>query len=191
MNTVYFDIDSQLDFLYPSGALYVPNAEKIVPAIARLNRQAAARGIPVVSTVDAHTESDPEFKVWPHHCIAGTWGQRKAESTLLTKRVVIPNRICELPIEGVEQVIVEKQTVDVFLAPNLARVIDKLDAAKCVLYGVVTEICVLYAARGLAKLGKQVTVVTDAIEPLNAEESAKTLAEMQALGCALTTAAQI
>ena len=83
MKTVFFDIDSQLDFLYPAGALYVPNAERIVPAIARLNRFAAAHGIPVVSTTDAHAENDPEFSVWPPHCVAGTWGQRKAQATLV------------------------------------------------------------------------------------------------------------
>ena len=41
MKTVFFDVDTQLDFLYPAGALYVPGAERIVPAIARLNRFAA------------------------------------------------------------------------------------------------------------------------------------------------------
>ena len=41
MNTIFFDIDSQLDFLYPAGALYVRGAERIVPAIERLNRHAA------------------------------------------------------------------------------------------------------------------------------------------------------
>jgi nicotinamidase/pyrazinamidase len=54
MKTVFFDVDSQLDFLYPAGALYVPGAERIVPAIARLNRFAGERGIPVISTMDAH-----------------------------------------------------------------------------------------------------------------------------------------
>ena len=74
MKTVFFDIDTQLDFLYPAGALYVPGAERIVPAIARLNRYAAQRGIPVVSTADAHLEDDVEFKTWPRHCVAGTGG---------------------------------------------------------------------------------------------------------------------
>jgi len=126
MTTAFFDVDSQLDFLYPAGALYVPGAERIVPAIAHLNRFAAAHGIPVVSTTDAHTENDPEFAIWPHHCVAGTWGQRKAETTLLEKRVVIPNRDCGLTIEGAQQIVVEKQTVDAFLARNLARVIERL-----------------------------------------------------------------
>ena len=62
MKTIFFDIDSQLDFLYPAGALYVPGAERIVPAIERLNRHAAMYDIPVVSTTDAHPENDPEFK---------------------------------------------------------------------------------------------------------------------------------
>jgi nicotinamidase/pyrazinamidase len=191
MKTVFFDIDSQLDFLYPAGALYVPKAERIVGAIARLNRFAAAHGIPVVSTTDAHAENDPEFSVWPPHCIAGTWGQHKAEATLLDGRIVIPNRDCELAIEGAPQIVVEKQTVDVFLAPNLGRVVERLDGDRFVVYGVVTEICVLYAVRGLLKTGKPVTVVTDAVEALNAEASARALEEIRAGGGTLATVSEI
>ena len=175
MTTAFFDIDSQLDFLYPAGALYVPKAERIVPAIAKLNRYAAGHGIPVVSTVDAHAEDDPEFKIWPHHCVAGTHGQRKAEATLLERRVVVPNRDGELAIGGAQQIVVEKQTVDVFAAPNLRRVVAQLNADAYVVYGVVTEICVLFAVRGLLKTGKPVTVVTDAVETLRAEDSARAL----------------
>ena len=191
MRTVFFDIDSQLDFLYPSGALYVPGAERILPAIARLNRYAAQHGIPVVSTADAHTENDPEFKIWPHHCVAGTHGQRKAEATLLERRVVVPNHTCGLAIEGAQQIVVEKQTVDVFAAPNLHRVVERLNADSYVVYGVVTEICVLYAVRGLLKTGKPVTVVTDAVETLRAEDSARALEEVCAGGARLACLADV
>jgi len=176
MKTVFFDIDSQLDFLYPAGALYVPDAERIVPAIARLNRFAAAQGIPVVSTTDAHTENDSEFSVWPPQCIAGTWGQRKAAPTLL---------------EGTSQIIVEKQTVDVFQAPDFVRVVERLNADRYVVYGVVTEICVLYAARGLLKTGKPVTLVTDAVKALTTEASARALEEVCAGGGSLATVSEI
>lgn len=191
MKTAFFDIDSQLDFLYPAGALYVPGAERIVPAIAQLNRFAAANGIPVVSTTDAHTENDPEFAIWPHHCVAGTWGQRKAETTLLDRRVVLPNRKGELALEGARQIVVEKQTVDVFQAPNLTRVIDYLRCDRAVVYGVVTEICVLYAVRGLLQAGKQVVVVTDAIETLQAGDSEEALREMRAAGAMLAPVSEI
>jgi nicotinamidase/pyrazinamidase len=189
MTTVFVDVDTQLDFLYPAGALYVPRAERIVPAVARLNCYAAANGIPVVSTTDAHAEDDPEFKVWPHHCVAGTWGQRKAEATLLPNRIVIQNR--DVPIGLAPQIIVEKQTVDVFQAPNLTRVIERLAAERFVVYGVVTEICVLYAVRGLVKFGKPVTVVTDAIETLAEESGRKALAEARALGATLSRSHEI
>src|SRR5438874_11918549 len=91
MKTVFFDVDTQIDFLYPAGALYVPVAETIVDRIAALNRYAASHVIPVVSTADAHTENDPEFRDWPPHCVAGTAGQQKPAATLLGKRVVMPN----------------------------------------------------------------------------------------------------
>ena len=191
MRTIFFDIDSQLDFLYPAGALYVPGAERIVPAIAHLNRYAMAHGIPVVSTTDAHTENDPEFQVWPAHCVAGTMGQHKAESTLLGKRVVVPNRECRLALDGAEQIIVEKQHVDAFTAPNMGRIVELLAADACVVYGVVTEICVLFAARGLLKYGKPVTIVTDAVAALSAEASARALAEICAAGGSLALASEI
>jgi nicotinamidase/pyrazinamidase len=191
MKTVFFDIDTQLDFLYPSGALYVPGAERIVSAIAALNRFAAARGIPVVSTADAHSEDDPEFAAWPPHCVAGTLGQRKAEATLLGQRVVVPNRECSLAIEGVSQVIVEKQTVDAFETVNLLRILDTLDAGRCVVYGVVTEICVLHAARGLLRTGRAVTVVTDAVQTLDAGNSETALNEVIAAGGALATLSEV
>ena len=189
--TVFFDIDTQLDFLYPAGALYVPGAERIVPAIAHLNRFAAARGIPVVSTADAHTECDPEFASWPPHCIAGTWGQRKAEATLLEKRVVVPNRDGAPDIAGVRQIVVEKQTVDAFLTRHLGAIIERLECHWAVVYGVVTEICVLFAVRGLLQAGRRVTVVTDAVETLKAGDSARAFEEMRAGGATLASVSEI
>jgi nicotinamidase/pyrazinamidase len=188
---VFFDIDSQLDFLYPAGALYVPGAERIVPAIACLNRYAAAHGIPVVSTTDAHTEDDPEFRVWPHHCVAGTWGQRKAEATLLDRRTVVPNRDCPLNVDGARQIVVEKQTVDVFQARNLSRVVERLGGDGYVVYGVVTEICVLYAVRGLLRTGRPIRVVTDAVETLKREDSERALEECRSQGASLVTLREI
>jgi nicotinamidase/pyrazinamidase len=191
MKTVFFDIDTQLDFLYPTGALYVPGAERVVPVIARLNRYAAAKGIPVVSTVDAHAEDDPEFAAWPPHCVAGTLGQRKAESTLLEGRVVVPNREGALAIGGAQQVILEKQHVDVFTTVTVRRVLDELGAEHCVVYGVVTEICVLNAARGLLQAGRAVTVVTDAVQTLDAENSQRALADIVGRGGKLVAASAV
>ena len=189
MKTVFVDIDTQLDFVYPSGALYVPGAERVVPVAARLNREAAARGVTVISTVDAHTEDDPEFRTWPHHCVAGTLGQRKPEATLVDRRVVVPNRAGAVEIAGARQIVLEKQTVNAFDSAALGPVLQALGAERFVVYGVVTEVCVLHAARGLLRLGKRVEVVTDAICGLRAEDAERALEELRRSGAELVQVA--
>ena len=85
----------------------------------------------------------------------------------------------------------EKQHVNAFTAPNLTRVIERLGADRFVLYGVVTEICVLFAARGLMRFGKPLVIVTDAVETLKAEDSAQALAEVAAGGGTFARTADI
>jgi len=191
MNTVFLDVDTQFDFLFPAGALYVPGAERVVDAVAQLNRWAAAQAIPVISTTDAHAEDDLEFRQWPPHCVAGTLGQRKAEATLLEKRVVVPNRPCDLALEGARQIVVEKQTVEPLAPLNMPAILERLGAGRFVVYGVVTEICVLLAVRALLARGGEVTVVTDATRSLTDEASRCALDEMRAGGVILATAAEV
>jgi nicotinamidase/pyrazinamidase len=194
--TVFFDIDTQLDFLYPAGALYVPGAESIVSQVAALNRYAAERGIPVISTMDAHTENDPEFQAWPPHCVAGTAGQQKPAATLLEKRTTIPStRISTTPqdfdIRDAQQILLEKQSVDCFTNPNLPVLLERLEADRCVIYGVVTEICVKNAAMGLLKLGRRVAVVTDAVRSLDQSSSERFFQEFAAAGGEVATTNEI
>jgi nicotinamidase/pyrazinamidase len=191
MKTVFFDIDTQIDFLFPAGALYAPGAEKIIPTVAKLNRYAGKHGIPVVSTMDAHSENDPEFRDWPHHCVVDTVGQQKAASTLLEKRIVVPNSPCELNLTSIEQVLLEKQTVKALSNVNFARLIDHFAADRYVVYGVVTEVCVKFAAFGLLETSKRVEIVTDAVCALNNETGAQTLADFTAAGGHLTQAGMI
>jgi len=191
MKTVFFDVDTQIDFLYPAGALYVPGAETMVDRVAALNRYAAAHGIVVVSDMDAHTEDDPEFKTWPPHCVAGTAGQQKPAATLLERRIVVPNAPCELKLEGVEQVLLEKQTLDCFTNVNLPKLLERLGAGRYIVYGVVTEICVKCAAWGLLKTGQRVELVTDAVRSLDDSAAKQMMAEFSAAGGVLTTAAEV
>lgn len=183
MKTVFFDVDTQIDFLFPSGGLYTPGSEKLIPTIAALNRS----GNIVVSTADAHTENDPEFKLWPHHCVAGTVGQQKPQLTLLEQRICIPNAPCTLNLADARQIILEKQTIDCFTNVNIYQLLDLLAADRYVVYGVVTEICVQKAAFGLLKTGKTVHLVTDAVQCLNPQAQEEMFAEFVRLGGRLTT----
>ena len=124
MRTVFVDVDTQLDFLFPAGALYVPGAEHIILSVAQLNHHAEAHGIPLLSTADAHAEDDPEFAAWPPHCVAGTLGQRKPAATLLVSRMVIPNKDVSGVLDGASQYILEKQTIDLFETKTARHVLD-------------------------------------------------------------------
>ena len=175
MKTVFFDVDTQIDFLYPAGALYVPGAEEIVPALAKLTRFAGEKKMPIISTADAHSEDDPEFKIWKPHCVVGTAGQRKAEVTMLPAAASAAQRI------------IEKQKLDAFSNPNLRPLLRCLAAERYIVYGVVTELCVSCAALGLLETGAQIELVTDAVKSLSAAQERSFLEHFQAQGGKLTT----
>lgn len=173
MNTAFFDIDTQIDFVFPAGALYVPGAEGVLPQVARLNRWAKERGVPLISTADAHLEDDPEFALWPPHCVAGTLGQRKPDCTM------------------VGQIVLNKRSVDCFTVPELPGLLEQLRVEDAVVYGVVTEICVRHAVFGLLDRGIRVTLVEDAVRALNEAEAAAMIRELEVRGGSVDRAAGI
>ncbi len=176
MKTVFFDVDTQLDFLYPAGALYVPGAEEIVKSLAELTNFAAANQIQIVSTMDAHSEDDLEFKTWKPHCVAGTNGQQKAGVTLLNQRAILGSK------NDAAQIIVEKQTIDCFSNPGLGPFLEHLKADRFVVYGVATEVCVQCAAFGLLKTGARVELVNEAIKGLSEAAERDMIERFRTLG---------
>ena len=183
--TLFWDVDTQVDFMDTGGKLYVPGAENIIPRIQQLTQFAAEHRIPIVASACAHVPSDPEFSQYPPHCLVGTPGQQKVAGSLLPDHYIIPNRKIELPgnIASYPQLIVEKQATDVFSNPNTDSLLARLAAAwhfppastEVVLYGVVTEICVELAARGLIQSGYRMTILSDAIQHLSPERGKATI----------------
>lgn len=167
--TLFVDVDTQNDFVLPAGALYAPGAEHVIPVIAALN----ARAPKLVSTACLHTENDAEFRDWPPHCIAGTVGQLKPSATL------------------VGQTIFEKQHTDVFLNERWKPYLAEVGASEYIVYGVVTEVCVRFAAMGLLETGKPVTVVTDAVQALTEGAGATFFTEFRSAGGRIATSADI
>jgi nicotinamidase/pyrazinamidase len=188
MKRVLIDIDTQLDFVVPAGALYVPGAEKLIPKWRKLLEHAAASGIPVISTVDAHEENDVEFFQWPAHCVRGTLGQRKPEGLTNSAALLQPFRSPVENVRSAPQVIVEKRTVDAFAEPNFRRVLECFEADCYVVYGVAAEVCVKYALEGLLRHGKKAEVLTDAIRGIDPAGSDAMLRAFQAAGGGISTA---
>ncbi|MGH9803842.1 MAG: cysteine hydrolase family protein, partial [Candidatus Acidiferrales bacterium] len=187
---VFWDVDTQADFMQPEGKLYVPGAERLRPNLKRLTEYAAANGILVLGDVDAHQVDDPEFKVYPPHCLAGTPGAEKVPETVLPRQYRIPNRKVALPTDlfSYQQIMLEKQTLDVFDNPNTEDLLKELgQEPEVVVYGVVTECCVRLAAKGLLERGYRISLVTDAIRAWDEAKGKATLEMVNGLGGRLVT----
>jgi nicotinamidase/pyrazinamidase len=188
---VFWEVDAQADFMLPGGKLYVPGAEKIIPNIQRLVNAAMGAGVFLVSSGDAHPEGDPEFQRFPPHCLRGTPGAQIIPEGLATNSRAIPNDASQALPEDVlryPQVVIQKQTLDVFDNPHANELVDRLGLdAEYIVFGVVTEYCVRCAAKGLLERGRKVSVVKDAIETLDAAAGNKAIEELRALGARMIT----
>lgn len=196
MTTVFFDVDTQIDFLFAAGALAVPGVDSIIGNLGALTRYAASQGLQILSTADAHSEDDPEFKSWKPHCVLGTAGQMKAQVTSLPKPDVLST--AEGALDWVAddvgrpgQIIIEKQHVDCFTNPNLRPLLDLLHADRFVVYGVATEVCVQHALFGLLDTGARVELVSDAIKSLYPAVEQECIQRFTEHGGVLTTTARV
>ena len=192
---IFWDVDTQVDFMLPGGKLYVPGAEKLIPNLKLLTDQARKDRVFLVSDACVHAPNDPEFQQFPPHCVRGTQGAEMIPETVADRFLILPNRreaTVPTDLSPYQQVILEKQTLDVFDNPHTETVIERLkqftDAdAEFTVFGVVTEYCVRCATKGLLGRGRRVALVQDAIKTLKAEDGEGALAEMQAMGARMIT----
>jgi nicotinamidase/pyrazinamidase len=174
-NTIIFvDVDTQHDFIDQDGALAIPGALEIVPALRRLTRLAEREGIPILATMDTHTPDDPEFSDFPPHCIRHTPGWKKIEATTSDGSACFT-----------------KAKLDIFSNPSFAERIHETAPRKAVVYGVATDYCVKYAVLGLCKIIPRVFIVEDAIRPVNPEEGRIAMEEMKAAGAVPITSDRV
>ena len=188
---IFWEVDVQADFMLPGGHLYVPGAEKLLPNIRRLTEAARQGKVFLVSHGCFHTPDDPEFKIFPPHCVKGTAGSELVPEALTNKVVRVENTDkVKLPddFSRYQQILLEKQTLNIFESRHTDELVRRLgDQAEFVVFGVVTEYCVSFAAKGLLERGRRVAVIKDAIETLKREDGESTIAELQRLGARLVT----
>lgn len=191
---VFWEVDVQRDFVLPGGSLYVPGAEKLLPNIRRLTDAARQGKVLLASHGDFHTPNDPEFKIFPPHCVKGTLGSELVPEAITENVARVPNEAdARLPedLSKYQQILLEKQTLSIFESRHAEALLNKLGTrAEFVVFGVVTEYCVSFAVKGLLERGRRVAVVTDAIETLKKEEGDRAVAEFVRLGARLMTTEQ-
>ncbi len=200
---VLWDVDTQVDFMLPSGKLYVPAAEQTAPALARLVGAAREAGLVHVASADDHELTDPEISerpdfrdTYPPHCLRGTRGAQKVpeseqEDPLPLSLLPLPlGTLAEL-VEGRREILLLKKSFDVFTNPNAEALLAALDPSEVIVFGVATDVCDDAAIRGLLQRGRAVTFVEDAARGLDAERTAACLREWRETGVSFTTTDEV
>jgi len=192
---IFWEVDVQSDFILPGGKLYVPGAERLLTNIKRLTDLARQDRVFLVSHGDFHSPDDAEFKIFPPHCVKGTAGAELVHEALTEKVVRVPNQAdARLPddLSPYQQILLEKQTLNIFESRHADALVRRLGSqAEFIVFGVVTEYCVSFAAKGLLERGRRVALVRDAIATLNPADGDKAIAELERLGARLTTTEQV
>ena len=189
---IFWDVDTQYDFMKPDGKLYVAGAQDIIPNLKRLTDYAHGHGVRILADADDHDMGDPEISdkpdwksTFPPHCMRGTPGQRKIPETTLRDPLVVgpartdPKALADRVRAHKGDILFNKHTIDVFSNENLTTVLDVLDPEDVVLYGVATDFCDKAAVEGLLERRPhtRLFVVTDAVKGIDQDASEHLLRE--------------
>lgn len=177
---IFWDVDTQHDFMHPEGKLYVPEAATIRPHLKRLTDYAHERQVHVVASADDHVpghrelSEEPDFReTFPEHCMRGTPGARKIEETCLYAPMLIEPD--PLPHDELARrlwshggdVLLHKHWFDVFTNPNTDTLLEAWDPTEIVVYGVALDVCNRYAIEGFIARGvPRIHLVVDATKPI-------------------------
>jgi nicotinamidase/pyrazinamidase len=176
---ILWDVDTQVDFVLPQGKLYVPGAEETCDAMGRLVLGARAAGIVHVASVDDHELTDPEISdepdfetTYPPHCLRGTRGAAKIPETeqvdpLPLGATPYPPALLRELVSGRREILLLKKSYSVFANPSAEPLLDLLDPAEIVVFGVATDVCDHAAITGMLDRGRQVAFVEDAARGLS------------------------
>lgn len=178
--TLFWNVDTQEDFIDQAGKLYVPGAETIRPVLKQITDFAKLEGIRVINTCDYHyinsneISSLPDYATsFPQHCLAGSSGAEFISETLPDSPLLI-DWDSELAIyaefddpERFRNIVIRKDAFDVFAGnPYVEKIVQILQPDQVFVYGVTTNVCVDKAVIGLSERGIKVYVFEDAIKEL-------------------------
>ncbi len=200
-NPLFWDVDTQFDFMQPEGRLYVPGAETIIDTVSEVRRLALDNGSSILADVDWHTPDNPEISdhpdyktTFPPHCMAGEPGSERVG-------YIGTRPIGFVPVEEMDaanlrrlaekepfHIVIRKQSLSVFDNPNTDRLVDAIEPKQVVVFGVAFDFCVSYVVKGLAKRsGTGLTLLRDAVKGLQSRPDDEICDEFRRMGVAIVT----
>ncbi|MCY1635609.1 cysteine hydrolase family protein [Marinifilum sp. D737] len=177
---LFWNVDTQIDFMSKNGKLYAQNAEEIQPTLEAITKLANFNNIQVINTADYHylnsaeLSSNPDFvNTFPEHCMANSLGAEYISETkpdescpeILWNKIYNEKELSEAAKH--RNIIIRKDAFDVFEGnPNTYSLLKQINPTTVFVYGVTTNVCVDCAVVGLAERGLKVYVIEDAIKEL-------------------------
>jgi nicotinamidase-related amidase len=203
---VFWDVDTQHDFMHADGKLYVPDSEQIIPNLKRLTDYAHTKGIRIIASADDHVpghrelSGTPDWKeTFPEHCMRGTKGQAKIPETRLREPLVIepghedPAALADRVRSHPGDILLHKHWFDVFTNENIETVLGILAPMSVVLYGVAQDVCDKYAIEGLLRHYSQLRLyaVSDAMKPIDRDMAQRLLDQWAQQGVRIVKTSEI
>ena len=125
-------------------------ARSIIPNVKKLLGRELEQNSKIFYLCDHHAPDDPEFRMFPPHCIEGT-----AEAEIIPELSPYPGEI------------IPKRTFSSFYDTLLEKKLEALKPETIVVCGVCTHICVLQAVIDARNRGYQVEVPVDCVASFN------------------------
>ncbi|MCS7229652.1 MAG: isochorismatase family cysteine hydrolase [Candidatus Kryptonium sp.] len=193
---VFWDVDTQYDFMMKDGKLYVPNAEEIIPNLKKLYDYARMNKIQIMGSSDYHTLNDEEISdnpdylnTFPPHCLQDTPGWERIEATKPLNPVYIDSHpyskeeIEKLIQNHTGEIIFRKQKFDVFSNPNVDTVLEIINPKEIVVFGVALDVCDAYAIEGFLQRKKyKIYLVEDAVKAIYEDRGKKLIDKWKSEG---------
>ncbi len=164
MSNAVIVIDMLRGFLEEGCPLYSGTAARsIIPNIAELLTEEQQKGSAIFFVADCHRPDDPEFDIFPPHCVAGT-----AEAEIIPEL----RRFATSPA-------ITKRRYSAFFETTLETILKKLSPEKLIICGVCTDICVMHTVADARNRDYQVEVPIDCVASFDKEAHRWALKHME------------
>jgi len=156
-------VDMLRGFLEEGYPLYCgARARRIIPNIQRLLEQELTQGSTIFFICDHHAPDDPEFKMFPPHCVEGT-----AEAEVIPELAKYSGEI------------IHKTRYSAFFNTPLEEKLKELKPDKVIVCGVCTDICVLHTVADARNRDYQVEVPVECVASFDERAHHSTLEHME------------
>lgn len=194
--TIFWDADTQYDFMAPDGRLYMKGADQIIPAVSDVRATALDHGCSIIASQDWHSLENPEISetpdwktTFPPHCLAGTPGAQRVGylGTLPIDYIGFeprnPAELEELVQAKQFHIVVRKEAISPFSNPNTAPLVELAAPGRIFVFGVALDVCVEDTLRGLARFpGIELALIRDATTGLGIRPDEQVLDDLQSMG---------